>query len=66
MDGPRLFSGSAQIGQSPRPNWLTVAEQLRAGGFEVIANGPEGMRKRIADEVPKWREVVAKAGIQPI
>jgi hypothetical protein len=24
------------------------------------------MRKRIADEVPKWREVVAKAGIQPI
>jgi tripartite-type tricarboxylate transporter receptor subunit TctC len=43
-----------------------VAEQLRAGGFEVIANGPEGMRKRIADEVPKWREVVAKAGIQPI
>lgn len=43
-----------------------VAEQLRNGGFEVIANGPEGMRKRIADEVPKWREVVAKAGIQPI
>jgi tripartite-type tricarboxylate transporter receptor subunit TctC len=42
-----------------------VAEQLRAGGFDVIANGPEGMRKRIADEVPKWREVVAKAGIQP-
>ena len=43
-----------------------VADQLRAGGFEVIANGPEGMRKRIVDEVPKWREVVAKAGIQPI
>jgi tripartite-type tricarboxylate transporter receptor subunit TctC len=43
-----------------------VAEQLRNGGFEVIANGPEGMRKRIVDEVPKWRDVVAKAGIKPV
>jgi tripartite-type tricarboxylate transporter receptor subunit TctC len=43
-----------------------IAEQLRTGGFEVIANGPEGMRKRIVDEVPKWRDVVAKAGIKPV
>jgi tripartite-type tricarboxylate transporter receptor subunit TctC len=43
-----------------------VAEQLRNNGFEVIANGPDGMRKRIADEVPKWRDVVAKAGIKPV
>jgi tripartite-type tricarboxylate transporter receptor subunit TctC len=43
-----------------------IAEQLRNGGFEVIANGPEGMRKRIADEVPKWRDIVAKAGIKPV
>jgi hypothetical protein len=43
-----------------------IAEQLRSGGFEVIANGPEGMRKRIVDEVPKWRDVVAKAGIKPV
>ena len=43
-----------------------TAERLRNSGFEVIANGPEGMRKRIADEVPKWRDIVAKAGIQPI
>ena len=43
-----------------------VTEQLRNNGFEVIANGPEGMRKRIEDEVPKWRDVVAKAGIQPV
>ena len=27
---------------------------------------PDGMRKRIADEVPKWREIVAKAGIKPV
>jgi hypothetical protein len=24
------------------------------------------MRKRIADEVPKWRDIVAKAGIKPV
>ena len=44
----------------------TIAEQLRNGGFEVIANGPDGMRRRIIDEVPKWRDVVAKAGIKPV
>jgi tripartite-type tricarboxylate transporter receptor subunit TctC len=43
-----------------------LAEQLRNSGFEVIANGPEGMQKRIADEVPKWRDIVAKAGIKPV
>jgi len=43
-----------------------VSEQLRNDGFEVIANGPDGMRKRIADEVPKWRDIIAKAGIKPV
>jgi tripartite-type tricarboxylate transporter receptor subunit TctC len=43
-----------------------LAEQLRNNGFEVLANGPEGMQKRIADEVPKWRDIVAKAGIKPV
>jgi tripartite-type tricarboxylate transporter receptor subunit TctC len=43
-----------------------IAEQLRNDGFEVIANGPDGMHKRIVDEVPKWRDVVAKAGIKPV
>jgi tripartite-type tricarboxylate transporter receptor subunit TctC len=43
-----------------------IAEQLRNDGFEVLANGPEGMRKRIDDEVPKWRDIIAKAGIQPV
>jgi tripartite-type tricarboxylate transporter receptor subunit TctC len=43
-----------------------IAEQLRNNGFEVIANGPDGLRKRIAAEVPKWREIVAKAGIKPV
>jgi tripartite-type tricarboxylate transporter receptor subunit TctC len=43
-----------------------TAEQLRNGGFEVLANGPDGMRKRIVDEVPKWRDVISKAGIKPV
>src|SRR3984957_17728231 len=43
-----------------------ITEQLRNNGFEVIANGPDGMKKRIDDEVPKWREIAAKAGIKPV
>jgi tripartite-type tricarboxylate transporter receptor subunit TctC len=43
-----------------------TAEQLRNDGFEVIANGPDGMKKRIDDEVPKWRDIIAKAGIKPV
>jgi tripartite-type tricarboxylate transporter receptor subunit TctC len=43
-----------------------IAEQLRNDGFEVIANGRDGMKKRIDDEVPKWRDIVAKAGIKPV
>jgi tripartite-type tricarboxylate transporter receptor subunit TctC len=43
-----------------------IAEQLRNDGFEVEALGPDGLRKRIADEVPKWRDIIAKAGIKPV
>jgi tripartite-type tricarboxylate transporter receptor subunit TctC len=43
-----------------------IMAQLRDNGFEVIANGPDGMRKRIEDEVPKWRQIAAKAGIKPV
>jgi tripartite-type tricarboxylate transporter receptor subunit TctC len=43
-----------------------IAEQLRKDGFEVIANGADGMKKRIDDEVPKWRELITKAGIKPV
>jgi tripartite-type tricarboxylate transporter receptor subunit TctC len=43
-----------------------IKEQLRINGFVVIANGREGLRNRIEVEVPKWRDVIAKAGIKPI
>jgi hypothetical protein len=39
---------------------------LRTDGFEVLGNGPDGMRKRIELEVPKWRDVINKAGIKPV
>jgi tripartite-type tricarboxylate transporter receptor subunit TctC len=57
----RLSAGALKILKTPG-----IADQLRNDGFEVIANGPDGMRKRIEDEVPKWRDVVAKAGIKPV
>ena len=43
-----------------------IKDQLRINGFEVIANGREGLRSRIESEVPKWRDVIAKAGIKPV
>jgi tripartite-type tricarboxylate transporter receptor subunit TctC len=43
-----------------------IADQLRVNGFEVIAHGSEALRQRIETEVPKWRDVIAKAGIKPV
>jgi tripartite-type tricarboxylate transporter receptor subunit TctC len=57
----QLAAKSIEILKMPK-----IAEQLRNNGFEVLANGPDGMRKRIDDEVPKWRDIVAKAGIPPV
>jgi tripartite-type tricarboxylate transporter receptor subunit TctC len=57
----RLVAKSLEVLKRP-----DISEQLLNNGFEVIANGPDGMRKRIADEVPKWRDLIAKAGIQPV
>jgi tripartite-type tricarboxylate transporter receptor subunit TctC len=43
-----------------------VNAQLVKAGFDVLANGPAGMTKRIVDEVPKWRELIEKSGITPV
>jgi tripartite-type tricarboxylate transporter receptor subunit TctC len=43
-----------------------ITKQLADNGFEVIANGPDGMKRRIDDEIPKWRDIIAKAGIKPV
>jgi tripartite-type tricarboxylate transporter receptor subunit TctC len=41
-------------------------DKLRTLGFEVIGNGPDGLRRRIADEVPRFRDLIAKAGIERV
>jgi tripartite-type tricarboxylate transporter receptor subunit TctC len=43
-----------------------VIAQLRANGYEVAAFGSAALRKYIETEVPKWRDVIAKAGIKPV
>jgi len=40
--------------------------QLRNNGFEASPTGPDGMRKRIADEVPKWRDIVRQSRHQAV
>ena len=56
-----LSAKSIEILKSPK-----IAGQLRNNGFEVLANGPDDMRRRITDEVPKWRDIIVKAGIKPV
>jgi tripartite-type tricarboxylate transporter receptor subunit TctC len=41
-------------------------EQLRSLGFEVIGNGPDGLRRRIELEVPRYRDLIVKAGIERV
>ena len=43
-----------------------IAAQLRADGLEVVASTPDAFRGRIASEVAKWRDVIAKAGIAQV
>jgi len=57
----RLAAQSIEVLQRPE-----IREQLLNNGFEVIANGPDGLRRRIAIEVPKWRDIIARAGIKPV
>jgi tripartite-type tricarboxylate transporter receptor subunit TctC len=57
----RLAAASLEILRQP-----AFHEQLRSLGFEVIGNGPDGLRKRIAIEVPHYRELIAKAGIERV
>lgn len=41
-------------------------EKLRKLGFKVLGNGPEALRRRIAEEVPKYRDIIVKAGIPKV
>ena len=57
----KLAAKSIEVLKEP-----AVVAQLRANGYEVVTHGPEGLRKYIETEVPKWRDVIAKAGIKPV
>jgi tripartite-type tricarboxylate transporter receptor subunit TctC len=57
----RLAASALEILRQP-----AFHEQLRSLGFEVIGNGPDGLRKRIEVEVPHYRELIAKAGIERV
>ncbi len=41
-----------------------TAEKLRGVGFDVRASGPDGLARRVAHEVPMWRDLIKKAGIE--
>jgi tripartite-type tricarboxylate transporter receptor subunit TctC len=41
-------------------------EQLLSLGFEVIGNGPDGLRRRIETELPRDRDLITKAGIERV
>jgi tripartite-type tricarboxylate transporter receptor subunit TctC len=40
-----------------------IREKLRHAGFAATDRGPQALARRIADDVPKWREVIEKARI---
>ena len=57
----RLSMKSMEVLKAP-----AVVEQLRANGYEVTAAGPEALRNRIKIEIPKWHDIISKAGIKPV
>ena len=41
-----------------------VRERLLKAGFQATGRGPDDFRKRIVDEVPKWKLVIEKGRIK--
>jgi tripartite-type tricarboxylate transporter receptor subunit TctC len=41
-----------------------IREKLLHAGFRATGEGPQAFRDRILREVPKWRDVIAKAHIK--
>jgi tripartite-type tricarboxylate transporter receptor subunit TctC len=50
----------AVLGVLRRPE---MAERFRSAGIPVVADGPDGLRARVAREVPLWRDVIRQAKI---
>lgn len=43
-----------------------VISKLRDNGYEVVAHGSEALSKYLETEVPRWHDIIAKAGIKPV
>ena len=56
-----LFKATLDVLHRPE-----VVEQLHKNGFATLATTPDDFRKQMAFEVPKWHDVIQKAGIQPL
>jgi tripartite-type tricarboxylate transporter receptor subunit TctC len=41
-----------------------IKEKFRQVGFGVVAQGPDGLRTRIAEELVKWKDVLDQARIK--
>jgi tripartite-type tricarboxylate transporter receptor subunit TctC len=54
----RVAGALVEITQRP-----DVREKLRNAGFAASGRGPDAFARRIAEDVPKWREVIEKARI---
>ncbi|MBI4192726.1 MAG: tripartite tricarboxylate transporter substrate binding protein [Betaproteobacteria bacterium] len=42
-----------------------IRDRMRQTGVLVTASGPDALRARVVQEVPKWKDVLEKAGIMP-
>jgi tripartite-type tricarboxylate transporter receptor subunit TctC len=54
----RLAKALIEIARRP-----DVREKLRHAGFAATGRGPAAFARRIADDVPKWKDVIEKARI---
>ena len=57
----KLSAKSMEVLKGP-----AVVEQLRVNGYEITAGGAQALRERIEVEIPKWRDIILKAGIKPV
>jgi tripartite-type tricarboxylate transporter receptor subunit TctC len=54
----RLATALLAIAQRP-----DIRDKLRNAGFAATGRGPQAFAERIAEDVPKWREVIEQARI---
>ena len=41
-----------------------IRAKLRQAGFGTTGGGPDALRARIAEELPRWRDVIERAGLK--